>query len=226
MSNKPNISFIKVARAIVTLLLTGFTLVAILSTAAIQKKKPLKGMYIHINNEAQQQFVDKKLLYKTIVNKNHLKKNKTAIEKINVKAIEEQTYENPWVKNAEVYLDKNQSMHIYITQHTPSARLFFENAQTYYLNENLALLPASEKFAYYTSVVTNIPWYAKDSMNIATRAKILFLVKFIEKDSFWNAQTEQIAMTPDGEFELYPVLGTHKIILGDTSLLKEKLENV
>ena len=226
MTTKRKISVRKILQAVFTLVLTGGCIAAILGASKIQQTEKLKGVFVHVKNEDKYQFLDKETLLKSIISKNELVTNKTQLGKINLKAIEKQVYKNAWVADAQVYVDNQRNMHIYATQHKPEARIFFENGPSYYLNKSLQILPVSDKFTYYTTVVTNVPWYNNDSLNQSARAKIIKLVKTVEKDSFWNAQIEQISMTPDMEFEMYPVLGTHKILFGDTSLAKRKLENL
>jgi cell division protein FtsQ len=58
------------------------------------------------------------------------------------------------------------------------------------------------------------------------RAQIVKLVKFVEQDTFWSSQVAQISVTPDLQFELTPVLGTQKIVFGDTTNMKEKFTNL
>lgn len=226
MSTKRKISIRKVLQAVFTLVLTGGCIAAILSASKIQKTEKLKGVFLRVKNEEQYQFLDKNALLKVVKEKAGLVVNETNIGSIDLKEIEQEVYKNPWVAEAQVYIDNQRNMHIYATQHTPAARVFFENGQSYYLNNGLKLLPTSDKFTYYTTVVTNVPWFNSDSMNLSARAKIVSLVKTIEADSFWNAQVEQIAMTPDMEFEIYPVLGTHKIVFGDTAMATRKFENL
>lgn len=226
MSAKRKISIRKVLQAVFTLVLTSGCIAAILSASKIQNNERLKGVFLHVKNEEQYQFLDKSTLLKEVKEKNDLVINKTKIGSVNLKAVEQEVYKNPWVAEAQVHIDNQRNMHIYATQHTPAARVFFENGQSYYLNNSLKLLPTSDKFTYYTTVVTNVPWHNNDSLNLVARAKVVSLVKTIEKDSFWNAQVEQIAMTPDMDFEIYPVLGTHKILFGDTTLAARKLENL
>ncbi|HTN47576.1 MAG TPA: hypothetical protein VL098_14595 [Flavipsychrobacter sp.] len=226
MTAKRKISIRKVLQAVFTLLLTGGCVAAILSASKIQETEKLKSISLHVRNENKYQFLDKQSLLASIKRKNHLIANSTTLNQIHLKAIEQQVYEDPWVAEAQVYIDNQRNMHIYATQHVPAARIFFENGQSYYLNDSLKLLPLSSKFTYYTTVVTNVPWFNNDSLNNAARAQIVSLVHTVEKDSFWNAQIEQITMTPDLEFEMYPVLGTHKILFGDTTAAERKFENL
>ena len=226
MTTKRKISVRKVLQAVFTIVLTAGCLAAVLGASRHQQSEKLKNILLHVVNEEQYQFLDKEKLLKTVKQKNDLVASQTSLSSVNLKTIEQQIYKEPWVAEAQVYLDNQRNMHIYVTQHVPVVRIFFENGQSFYLNKTCKLLPPSDKFTYYTAVVTNVPWFNSDSMNLSARAKIVSLVNTIARDSFWNVQVEQVAMTPNMEFEIYPVLGTHKIIFGDTSAAKRKLENL
>jgi cell division protein FtsQ len=87
-------------------------------------------------------------------------------------------------------------------------------------------MPLSEKYIHYTTIVTNVPVLKDDSIGNALKAQIAALVTRIDKDSFWRAQISQVIVTNDRTFELVPVLGSQRIIVGDTSRLDEKFDNL
>jgi cell division protein FtsQ len=133
---------------------------------------------------------------------------------------------NPWVADAQVYVDAQQKLHVWITQRVPVARLFEQNGNSYYLDQTLKAMPLSSKYSHYTTVVTNVPVLKDDSLSNVLKAQLVSLVKFIDKDSFWNAQVSQVIMTDDKKFELVPVLGNHRILFGDTTLMDDKFSNL
>jgi cell division protein FtsQ len=63
-------------------------------------------------------------------------------------------------------------------------------------------------------------------MDNAMKAQIVALVKYVENSDFWRAQISQIIVTDDRMFEVVPVLGKQKILIGDTSRLDEKFDNL
>lgn len=226
MSTKRNISFRKILQAFVTLVLVGGCIAAILSASKVQEKGTLNSITVHLTNENKYLFVDKAEVEKNIRQQFSLMNHKTTLNHINLKGIEQHLYNNPWIQKAQTYLDNQRNMHVYITQYTPAARVFFDNGASYYITRSLKLLPLSSRFTYYSNVVTNVPWSNNDSVNTTIRAQAVALMHIIERDTFWNTQIEQVSMTPDLTFELYPVLGTHKILFGDTTDAKIKLENL
>jgi cell division protein FtsQ len=225
METKRKISITKVLRAFVTLVVTTGCLVAVLGASRMQHAKKLNKIELQIRND-QYRFLDKKALWDSIITERGIEEGKTMVTKLNVKAIEKTAYKNQWVENAQVYVDNKRNMHIFVTQRVPVARIFYDNGQSFYLDKSLKLLPLSEFFTYYTTVVTNVPVLTNDSINRSLRAQIVKLVKFVEQDTFWSSQVAQISVTPDLQFELTPVLGTQKIVFGDTTNMKEKFTNL
>ncbi|MBS1588449.1 MAG: hypothetical protein JST52_02425 [Bacteroidetes bacterium] len=225
MEKRKKISARKVLRVSLTLLGVVCCLIAIISASQSQRHKQLHGVLLHVTNN-QYRFLDRQgLIAESITNKGIVDR-KTKLSEIKLKEVEFSASKNPWVSKAQAYVDSRQDLHLIVTQCVPTARIFFSNGQSAYLDSELRLLPLSDFFTYYTVVVTNVPSYANDTFNKAMRAKIVSLVKFIEKDSFWNAQISQIDVTENGEFELIPVFGTQKILFGDTTMMEKKFTNL
>ena len=226
MAAKRRISIRKVLQAFVTLVVTSGCIVAVLAASKKQQIQKLNNVDLYVTNGGSYQFLDKQELFNEIVTKNGIKENKTALHRLDVKAVEAAAYRNQWVARAQAYVDNNRNLHINVTQRVPVARIFYTNGQSLYLDTSLRLLPLSEMFTHYTTIVTNVPVGQSDSINRSLRSKIIKLVRFIERDTFWSSQIDQVVVTNDAKFELIPVLGTHTILLGDTVNLKEKFDNL
>ena len=226
MAKKRKISLLKVLRALVTLVVTSCVIVGVLSASKKQGKEKIKNILLHIRNEKAHFFIDKLAMWHQLIEMRGIEVNKTAIQQINVGQIEKEALQNPWVENPQVYIDNNNVLHIFVSQRRPVARVFFDNGQSFYLDPSLKLLPLSNMFTYYTTIVTNVPVYNNDSLDNDMRGRILKLVKFIDRDTFWNAQIAQVIVTNKGDFELIPVLGTQIIVFGDTTRMVEKFENL
>jgi cell division protein FtsQ len=130
------------------------------------------------------------------------------------------------VANAQVYTDNARTLHVQITQRVPVARIFDQAGNSYYLDNTLKSMPLSDRYVHYTTVVTNVPVFTSDSMDMVFKAKVVALVRYIDRDSFWNAQVSQIMVTDSMDFELMPVLGNHKIVFGDTTQMQDKFKNL
>ncbi|WP_276133654.1 cell division protein FtsQ/DivIB [Polluticoccus soli] len=225
MSVKRKISIRKILQLFVTITVTTGSVMAILSASSVQKQKKVAGIDIRIKN-SQYHFIDREQVMEMLQQERNMDLSNIRLNKINVHQLESVLDANPWVADAQVYVDAKQYLHVWITQRVPVARLFEQDGNSYYLDETLKAMPLSSKYSHYTTVVTNVPVLKDDSLGNALKAQVVSLVKFIDKDSFWNAQVSQVIMTDDRKFELVPVLGNHRILFGDTTLMEDKFSNL
>lgn len=225
---KRKISVRKVLQVLLTLVVTVGCVIAISSASHKEIVKTLTGLDIHIKND-KHKFVEAQQVRKDII-ANYPDVVHMPVNKVNIGAIEQKLKKNPWVANAQVYIDNKRMMHVNITQRVPVARIFEESGASYYIDGTMSIMPVSDRYVYYTTVVTGVPPIQNnkisDSANKSLMSQITYLVKKVERDSFWSAQVSQINMTTDRSFEIVPVLGDQRILLGDTSRLDEKLENL
>ncbi|MBS1773506.1 MAG: hypothetical protein JST82_11660 [Bacteroidetes bacterium] len=225
MEGKRKISWRRILQATVTLVMTVTCIVALLSAARLQDIEKIKGIDIVIRNE-KYKFIDKDQLKAMLASDKHVDVNKMTIGKLNAHQIETLVAANPWVASSQVYVGNDKIVHINVTQRIPVARLFDQAGNSYYLDHTLKAMPLSDRYIHYTTAVTNVPLMKDDSAGNALKAQIVAVVKYIEHDSFWSAQVSQVIFTDDHTFEIVPVLGNQKILIGDTSRLSEKFDNL
>ncbi len=226
MAEKRKISVRKILQVLLTFVVTTCCIIAMVSAAKIEDNKTLTSVAVHIRNEKKYHFVEQKEIMDLAINNRHIDIVHTPISRLDIHSMEQTILANPWISGAQVYIDNDRVLHMYITQRIPVARLFQQNGQSYYLDTTLSIMPLSENYKYYTSVVTNVPVLRNDSMGWALRKQIVSLVRYIQADSFWNAQISQIIVDSDATFELMPVLGDQRILFGEVSGMKDKFGNL
>jgi cell division protein FtsQ len=59
-----------------------------------------------------------------------------------------------------------------------------------------------------------------------TIEQVYALAKFIEADTFWTANAEQIYVNEQQELELIPRFGDHRILVGDTTAMADKFKRL
>ena len=150
----------------------------------------------------------------------------TPLSQIDLRSMEEIIRADPWVASAQVFIDNERVLHMYVTQRIPVVRVFQENSASYYLDTTLSILPLTRNYQYYTTVVTNVPELKNDSIGWGTRQQIVMLARALQADTFWNAQISHVSLDSAGMFELMPVLGSQTILFGDTADIKGKLANL
>lgn len=225
MSVKRKISVRKIIQAALTLVLAGVCITAVLSATRQQRNRTLNNVDIRITNK-QYGFVTEKEIKQTLLRDGEIKTGVTKLSELNVRQMEKVVSGNPWIEDAQVYLDNRQQLHALVIQRAPVVRIFEKDGNSYYLDRKMEALPLSPKYNYYTTVVTNVPELKADSMSNALKAQIMALAQFIRRDTFWNAQVSQVIVRDDLQFEIVPVLGEHQIILGDTTDMQLKFDNL
>jgi len=226
MSEKRKISIRKIIQTLVTILVVTGCTMAILSADSMQNNRKVRSVYVHIRNSDKVHFVDNAQVMEMLFSDRHIEPKNTKLSQLDVHKMESIVRTSPWIGDAQVYIDNERNVHIYVTQRVPVARLFEENGNSYYIDTALRTMPVSTSYVHYTPIVTGTPQLRDDSLGRAKKGEILALVNYVTKHPFWNAQIAQIVAGDNKNFELIPVLGKQRILLGDTSRMAEKFDNL
>jgi len=136
---------------------------------------------------------------------------------------------DPFIKDADVFVDARNDINITIRQSKPVVRIMDEKGNNYYLDAEGEYLPMSPNFTARVLVVTGrLPEFHQNYQENEKHVlnSLMQLVLHIKKDPFLEALTEQIYVDGDGEFSIIPKVGSYRIIVGKTDRLEEKLRNL
>jgi cell division protein FtsQ len=145
---------------------------------------------------------------------------------IDLARIESLLEKNPFVKDAEVFIDSRNELGIKILQRKPIVRVISNRGEQYYLDEDGNKLPLSKHFA--VNIVTATGEYPPFSPEFLTENNALHdlfnLCTELEKDPFLKSMIVQVHANVKKEFTLVPLIGDQKIIFGefDDSMKKWK----
>ncbi len=221
-----NLSARKVLRFLLTAVgVTGLA-VAVSSATHQQEAQRLRGVDIRVVNAQEAGFLNRQSLKEMLFTRRHLSPSALTMGKADVHRLENIALSNPWVQSAQVYVDHRRVLHVQVTQRIPFVRVFETSGDSYYLDTALQQLPLSEDFVYYAPVVTGVPHMLDSTAKKAVQEKILCVAGKLGADPFWKQGVEEIVVRPDGEFELIPVLGNHRALIGDTSHIDAKLHTL
>ncbi len=223
---KRKISIRKILQVFLTIVVSTGCVIAIVSASNIEDSKTLAGIEVHFKNDKKYHFIEENEIMDLAINNRNIDIMHTPMSRLDIHSMEQIIMADPWVAHAQVYIDNNRTLQMYVTQRIPVARIFQQDTRSYYIDGTLSIMPLSKNYIYYTTVVTNVPEIKNDSTGFALRQQIVRVVNTIQADSFWNAQISEVIVDSAGAFELIPVLGNHKILLGDASNLKDKLNNL
>jgi cell division protein FtsQ len=199
-----------------------------LLTAGMQYKKhlPCSDIKVNIERVKGHVFIDEKDITQI------LKKNGAAIGKpvsnIHLQQLENILKQQPWIYNAELFFDNNQSLNVRIEEREPLARIFTLQGSSFYIDSSGTQLPLSNDYSaripMFTAFTSTKKKLSKpDSLLMNDVKKIATIIK---QDSFWNAQVSQVNITPGKTFEIIPVLGNQVIKLGNADNLQSKFDRL
>ena len=111
---------------------------------------------------------------------------------------------------------------------SPIARIFTTTAATFYIDNDLTILPLSDKFSARLPVFTNFPSdkkiLSKADSSLLGDVKTISLA--LQKDSFSMAMVEQVDITAQRMFEMIPKIGNQLIVFGDATDVDAKLQKL
>lgn len=153
----------------------------------------------------------------------------TELRNLEVERMERVLERNPFVLDAETYVDQLNVLHIKVQQREPVLRILDNNKGNYYLDKDGKKMPPSPNIAARVIVATgNISPYVADFQEKKhTTLKDLFaLTQLLLTDEFLASFIQQIHVNDDGEFLLVPLVGDQKIELGKGEKLEDKLNRL
>jgi cell division protein FtsQ len=208
------------------LVISGITSLLVAANSK-QKEHVCRDIFIGIKGNEGKFYVEKedvlKLMEKT-VGGSLLQK---AITAINLKKLEDGLETNAWIRNAELYFDSKDALHVFIQEREPIARIFTTGGNSFYMDSSGARMPLLDKMSIRVPVFTGFTSAKRfNAADSSLLEQVKQVAQFVYGNPFWNKQIGQIDITPAGKFELIPVIGSHIIKLGDGENVEEKLNNL
>lgn len=205
-----------------------------------EKEITAKEMEIDIHNNEENLFlseIDVRQFFEQrgddILNKRY--------KQLNIPELERALNSHPAVENAEVSADLNGVIKVSVVQRTPVLRIINKNGESYYIDKQSKLMPLNENYSARVLVASgelNEPFarryqYSIDQMKKSEAYKkitllddVLDVATYINNDSSLTALIHQINVNKEKEIELYPAIGSHKIVFGDAKNISEKFNKL
>ena len=141
------------------------------------------------------------------------------------------------VKDAKVYTTLDGQLHIEVSQRTPIVRIINKDGSAFYLDRDFRIMPLSKNYTAKVPVfigelnispncLQNQPGDAHDIKSRQQLEDIYQIVNSVSASEFWSAQCEHFHVSSNGDYEIIPRVGGHKIILGDTNRLNRKFKKL
>jgi len=230
MSFNKRYSIKNILLAILWIALGGATVFLLVAAIKTKPAKHCKGIQISIDGVSNNFFVDKKDILNAITALENTNPVGKPVGNFNLMQLETELENNVWIKSAQLFFDNNDILQVNVLEREPVARVFTTSGSTFYIDDELAILPLSEKFSARLPVFTGFPSdkkvLAKADSSLLMNIKTLSMA--IQKDSFSMAMIEQVDITAQRFFEMIPKIGNQLIVFGDaddaaTKLIKLKM---
>jgi cell division protein FtsQ len=201
----------------------------VLLVAAKQKNSDgiCKDVVVSIKSSGQGGYIgEKEILNRISGNRPDLLKE-SKLTSLSLSQLESLLEQHLWIRNAEIYLDTKNRLHIDVEERVPVARVFSIGGESFYIDDSGKHLPVNGNQIALVPVFTGFPQITyplakKDSL-LATQ--ICNVGKYIMKNEFWKAQIDQIHIE-QYEMEFVPKLGKHQILFGEGVMVEQKFKRL
>lgn len=213
-------------------LISGGMLTLLIAAVGKQKRNTCKDYAITIKGNEKDLFLSKADVLKTLKVATNGNIKGQSKKSFNLLRLENLLEENEWVKDAQLYFDNKDVLHVSVIERQPIARIFTSGGKTFYIDNEIQMMKLSGRRTAVLPVFTGFP-----AKKIQTKKDSVLLndvritAQLINNDSFWTAQVAQIDMktseSDEGwEFEMIPVVGNHIIKLGDGHNITQKFNRL
>lgn len=199
-------------------------MVAIGASSSKQENTMCSGVEVMIDHETGNQFVDegdvKQLMAVQLPNKDF----DLPIKFIPLQELEDTLERNPYIENAELYIDINGKLWAEVWQKYPLVRVINSENQAYYISREGEKMPISLDFTARVPVASGSIFDNGriDGMIQAPITQSLYLLsQYIDQHDFWKSQVEQIYVEDNGDILIIPKVGDHEIVFGRLESLQD-----
>lgn len=196
----------KLLSTIALILLAGYIVFAAIALCNKPADQVCKGVRLEIRDSLETGYMTTADIV-TLLRQNGLDPTGLLIEEVSCRAIEKALGDVPLIANSECYKTIAGYVVVEIECRRPILRVMADSGDSFYLDEEGEVIEHIARPTYIPVATGHI------SRDFA-RQELLTLAQFLRADDLWNAQIEQIYVTPREEIELVPRVGDHTIVLG------------
>lgn len=162
------------------------------------------------------------------------------LKHIPIAEIQQLLTKNPYIKKSSVRIDVDCIVNVFVEQRIPLVKVMPAEGVPFYLDTEGAIMPLSPGFPVRVMVASGLirtRTSVKKEYSAGTHPepfkmltpdlqKVYVAASALNKQDFTRALAEQLYINTQGELELIPKIGEQIILLGDTTRLTEKIENL
>ena len=219
----------------ILIIITALYLVIMPAYFTHRKNSTLCGeISINIVDSSDYHFVTRREI-RNLIAENNIRVLGQPVKDISVPAIEGRIADLKELKDAEVYTTVDGALHVLVDQRDPIMRVIAGGGD-YFVDEDGVVirnrglynprLHIVEGNITITSKMLNGVSVNDTSIKNSILKDIFQLINYINSDSFWSAQIDQIFVENDNEIDIIPRLGNNIVHLGTIENYEGKLRNL
>lgn len=153
-----------------------------------------------------------------------------AINRIDLKAVENTLMLDRHIRDAELYGDLKGNLIVRVELRRPMARIVQDDAPDAYVAEDGTVMSVSDKFSSRVMILsgkgTKKMVEAGDLTKVEEGQKLMEMMEYILEDPFWTAQVAQLDLNARGEISIYPQVTGQVVEFGTTDRYEDKLRKL
>lgn len=209
----------RVLGIVAAVLVLAYIVYAFRAYGSENRQNECRNLIVTVSNATDNQFIDTEKIKENLISSSHNPVNKK-ISEINTLNIEHFILKNQHAKNAKVFMTNKNDIKIVIEERKPILRIIPNIGKSYYVDEEGEKMKLSDRYTAYVPLATgNI----KDSITINELYKFAL---FLQDNSFWNAQVDQIVVNDNNDIQFVTRVGNHIVTIGDLDNLEAKLKRL
>jgi cell division protein FtsQ len=197
--------------------------------------QPCERIVVNIHDSSDYHFVTKNQLL-NLVYADKVKLLGNPVRDIPVYEIEKRINALRELRVAEVYLSIDGTLYVYVDQRNPVMRVMPDEGGDYFVDEEGIVFRKRNLYNPRLHIVggnIHITRAMLDSLSVLDTSirytilkDVFHFVDYLNNDSFWSAQIDQIYIDNRDQIDLVPRVGNHKIHLGTFENYEGKLRNL
>ncbi|MBR0182572.1 MAG: hypothetical protein IJQ05_04755 [Bacteroidaceae bacterium] len=206
--------------ALKIILLTGVIGYLVFTVATLSKKNEdyvCCGVDVVISNTSEKALFNKEFVSDILADKKISPQGQT-ISKININRIEQIIGENAYIDSVQCYFTPKHNLCIRVISRKPVMHVITDDTE-YYMDANGNVMPPGNFNLDLCLMTGNISEkLAKD--------KLLPLASFLDSNEPWKNEIQQVNVIDEQHIELIPMTGDHRIRIGNSDNIKEKMDKL
>jgi cell division protein FtsQ len=138
-------------------LISGGMLTLLIAAVGKQKRNTCKDYAITIKGNDEDLFLSKTDVLKTLKAATNGNIKGQSKKSFNLLRLENLLEENEWVKDAQLYFDNKDVLHVSVVERQPIARIFTSGGKTFYIDDEIQMMKLSGKRTAVLPVFTGFP---------------------------------------------------------------------